>query len=249
MKYLLYHKRSYKSGRGLATQLGLKPTRNVGKLIRSNNPPVIRYGNSDNDFGKRDTKINAPFVIKLCANSYRFGLWCEEHNYFTPRYRRFHLNKIPEFPFLLRKLHHRAGKDIIVINNKDDLNKVNRDVLIQRYWVPYIETTFELRVHVIDGKIARIFKKIKPGALDDGEFIRTANKDWKYSLRTNTNEKYGKAQALCLKLAKDLGLFFGGIDIAWDNKNKRYIIWEVNTAPGLNSQTLKIYADILRGCL
>jgi len=246
MNYLLYHKKSYKTGRGLATQLGLKPTSNSRQLVRMKRPPTVRYGNSEHNFGENDTKINHPDVIKVCANSYHFSRWCIEHNFYTPRYQKFDNNNIPEFPFLLRRLNHRAGKDIIIINDATELNKIKRNVLKQRYWVPYIETTFELRVHIIDKQVVRVFKKIKPGALDDGEFIRTVDRGWKYSLRTNLDEKYAQAQQLCINLTEDLGLFFGGIDIAWDIKNRRYVVWEVNSAPGLNSQTIKIYADILR---
>lgn len=246
MEYLLYNRRSYKTGRALATQLGLKSAKDHKELLRIGKPPKIRYGNSFGDFGKIDTTMNSPDVIKLCANSYHFSRWCQEHGFLTPVYRKFDGINVPPFPFLLRKLHHRAGKDIIVIRNSDDLRKIPANKLKGRYWVPFYETTFELRVHIIDGEIVRVFKKIKKGALDEGEFIRTARKDWKYSLRTNLDEKYTVAQNLCVNLAEQIGLFFGGIDIAWDNINREYIIWEVNTAPGLNSVTLKTYADHLR---
>lgn len=138
------------------------------------------------------------------------------------------------------------GRDIIRINNRGDLRKLSAKQLRNRYWVPYIETTFELRVHIIGNKVARVFKKENPGAKDRGEFIRSSTKGWHYSLRTNLDDKYQKAQSTCLQLTKDLGLVFGGIDIAWDNTNKKYVIWEVNTAPGLSQPTLNIYGGLLR---
>ena len=245
MNYLLFHKRSYISGRGLATQLGLKATRSVGKIKKLGKIPIIRYGNSEGSFGKNDTIMNAPGVIRLCANSYHFSRWCEKNNYLTPIYRKFSMSNIPEYPFLLRRLHHMQGRDIILINSKKDLNKVSRQELSGRYYVPFFNTGFELRVHVIDGKVVRIFKKLKVNA-DSKEFIRTSGKGWHYSLRTDSFNKYTKAIEICLNLVKDVGLFFGGIDLAWDNVNKKYIIWEVNTAPGLSKPTMKIYADALR---
>ncbi len=246
MEYLLYHKKSYITGRALATQLGLKPTRSIERLKRLGKVPTIRYGNSEGNFGKKDTNINNKDIIRLCANSYHFSRWCKENGYITPLYQRFLPNNLPAFPFLLRRLYHMRGRDIIKINNKDDLRKLTAKQLAKRYWVPYIETTFELRVHVIGGKIARVFKKTNPGAKEAGEFIRSSVKGWHYSLRTNLDDKYLKAQTTCLKLTKDLGLAFGGIDIAWDNKNKKYVIWEVNTAPGLSQPTLNIYGGLLR---
>lgn len=249
MDYLLYHKRSYITGRALATQLGLKSTRSIKRLEKLGKAPLIRYGNSEGNFGKKDTKINDPDVIRLCANSYHFSRWAKEHGYISPLYQRFSMNNIPEFPFLLRRLHHMRGRDIILINSKNDLKKLTARQLDNRYWVPFIETTFELRVHVINGKIARVFKKVNPGAKDRGEFIRTSPKGWHYSLRHDIRDRYIKAQQTCIDLTKELGLFFGGIDIAWDNKHKKYVIWEVNTAPGLSQPTLNIYGDILREIL
>lgn len=246
MEYLLYHKKSYITGRALATQLGLKPTRSVEKLKGLRKAPIIRYGNSDGNFGNKDTNINAPNVIRLCANSYHFSRWAKENGYITPLYQRFSPNNLPEFPFLLRRLYHMRGRDIIRINNMGDLRKLSANQLAERYWVPFIETSFELRVHVVGEEIARVFKKTNPDAKDDGEFIRSSVKGWHYSLRTNLDDKYIKAQNTCIKIAKDLGLTFGGIDIAWDNRNKKYIIWEVNTAPGLSQPTLNIYGGLLR---
>jgi len=245
MNYLLYHKKSYISGRGLATQLGLKATRSVEKLRKLGKIPVVRYGNSEGNFGRNDTKINAPDVIRLCANSYHFSRWCEDNDYYTPIYRRFNMTNIPKYPFLLRRLHHMRGRDIILINSRDDLSKISRRELDGRYWVPFIPTTFELRVHVINNQVVRIFKKLKAD-INEKDFIRTSGKGWHYSLRVGSFNKYAKAIELCLNLTKNLGLFFGGIDLAWDNINKRYIIWEINTAPGLSKPTMKIYADALR---
>jgi len=249
MDYLLYNRRAYITGRALATQLGLKATRSVKKLKRLGKAPVIRYGCSEGNFGDRDTKINDPKIIKLCANSYYFSRWAKEHGYETPLYRKFSLTNIPEFPFLLRRLHHMGGRDIILINSMDDLRKLSIKQLANRYWVAYTETTFELRVHVINGQIARVFKKINPGAKSRGEFVRSSKKGWRYSLRENLDEKYIKAQKICLNIMEDLGLVFGGIDIAWDNDNRRYVIWEVNTAPGLSQPTLNIYGALLRELL
>ena len=249
MEYLLYHKKSYITGRALATHLGIKPTRSIDRLKKRGKAPIIRYGNSQGNFGNKDTEFNNPKVISLCANSYHFSRWCKENGYITPLYQRFSTNNIPKYPFLLRRLYHMRGRDIIKINNRKDINKLTANQLAKRYWVPYIETTFELRVHIVAGKIARVFKKTNPGALEQGEFIRSSVKGWHYSLRTNLDAKYQKAQSTCLSIAKELGLGFGGIDIAWDNINKEYVIWEVNTAPGLSQPTLNIYGGILREVL
>ena len=246
MEYLLYHKRSYITGRALATQLGLKSTGSAEKLMRLGKIPVVRYGNSAGNFGHKDTNINNSELIKLCANSYYFSRWAEEHGYNTPFYNKFSMTNIPEFPFLLRRLHHMRGKDIILIKEMADLQRLTAQQLENRYWVNFTETSFELRVHVINGQIARVFKKLNPDEKTSGEFIRSSVKGYHYSLRTNLDKKYKKAQEMCLSIMGDLGLVFGGIDIAWDSQKREYVIWEVNTAPGLSQPTLDIYGTFLR---
>jgi glutathione synthase/RimK-type ligase-like ATP-grasp enzyme len=245
MNYLLYNKGSYITARSLATKLGLKATSNPAKIKQADKSPIIRYGNSDGEF-RKDTILNSSEVIHICSNSLHFCKWAKQNGFISPIYTKFNPDNIPEYPFLLRMLYHKRGSDIILIKSKADLNKLSRQVLLNRWYVPFIETTFELRVHVVCGEIARIFKKEKPGAIAAGDFIRTSRTKWKYSIRTNLGERYQAAQDICIDLANKLGLGFGGVDIAWDNNNRKYIIWEVNSAPGLSKPTLEVYANILR---
>lgn len=247
MGHFLYHPKSFRTARELARALRIPFNRNIDHIQRRRSYPVIRYGCSHGNF-YRDTHINSPEIIRLCANSYWFGKWAKDNEFNVPYYRRFDWNNLPEYPFLLRRLHHMAGRDIILIRNEHDLMRVPRHVLARKYMVDFVPTTYELRVHVIDGKVLRIFKKVKPGHLERGEIIRTSRHGFHYSLRLDDTleEKYGKAQELAVDIANKLGLFFGGIDMAWNRENKEYIIWEINTAPGLNSVTLRMYANELR---
>lgn len=251
MKYLLYHPRSYISARGLSTQLGLKPIslRKVDRLISKDTPPTIRYGVSSHDWNERDTNINSPNVIKICADSLRFSKKAAELSLFTPIYHRFTVTQIPPYPFLLRKRWHRAGIDIMIINNDEELERAEKELgneIYERYWVPVYKTAYELRVHVVMNNIARIFVKQKTDEVAEDSFIRTSVRGWHYSIRENLDSKYTKAKDIAIHIAETLGLSFGGIDMAWYPDTKQYIIWEVNTAPGLSINTMKVYGDLLR---
>lgn len=247
MGHFLYHPKSFRTARALARKLRIPFNRRIEQIKRKGSYPVIRYGCSHGTF-RKDTNINSPEVIRLCANSYWFGRWAKDNEFNVPYYRKFDWNNLPEYPFLLRRLHHMAGRDIIIIKNEQDLQRIRPGILRQRYMVDFVPTTYELRVHIINGKILRIFKKVKPGHLERGEMIRTSRHGFHYSLRLDDTleNKYQKAQELAVNVATKLGLFFGGIDMAYNKEEKEYIIWEINTAPGLNSVTLDMYAKELR---
>lgn len=249
MGFLLYNKQSGITARALANILGLNYNSNEESLIKRGFHPTIRYGNSKGEF-EIDTETNSPNVIKICADSLKFTEWGLENEIFTPIYKPISdFESLPEFPFLVRKRWHRAGKDIVIINDKEDMSKLYRILgarLFRRYCVPFYKTKYEIRVHYVMGEIPRIFVKQPTENADVKNPIRTSPNGWHYSLRTNLDESYKKAQALVHRIAKILNLSFGGFDMAWSSKYERYIVWEINTAPGLNQETLQVYADILR---
>jgi hypothetical protein len=38
---------------------------------------------------------------------------------------------------------------------------------------------------------------------------------------------------------------FFALDLGWDNNKKEYLVFEANSAPGLNEHTADIYADFI----
>ena len=239
MNYLLYNKGSFLSARLLATLLGLKPVNSPDKIM--DGKLVVRYGNSSGNF-ESDTDINSPDVIKLCSDSLKFSQWCLENGFNSPMYELYNDSKEYPYPFLLRKKYHKQGDDIILVDNSEKLDDI--ESLENRFHVPFIETDLELGIHLVNKKVVKIFKKVP---IDDkAGFIRNAKRGYHFKIINDTENNFRLAQELCESLFEKLGLNFGRVDIAYNIKNKRYIIWEVNTAPGLNNLTSEIYSQILR---
>lgn len=237
MNYLLYNKGSFISARLLATLLGLKPINNPDKI--KDGKIVIRYGNSFGNFDN-DTDINSPDVIRLCSDSIKFSQWCLDNGFNSPIFEKFDAVKEYELPFLLRKKYHKQGDDIILVNKSEDVPENTFD----RYYVPYIDTDFELGIHLVNGKVVKLFKKVP---IDETSgFIRNAKRGYHFKLINDLENNFRVAQELCENLFEKLNLNFGRVDIAYTNSNKRYTIWEVNTAPGLNKLTSEVYAKVLR---
>jgi D-alanine-D-alanine ligase-like ATP-grasp enzyme len=44
----------------------------------------------------------------------------------------------------------------------------------------------------------------------------------------------------------NLGLDFGAVDIIYNEKNNRWVVLEVNTAPGLSGETLNRYVEMIK---
>lgn len=231
------------SARILATKLGLHYTSISYKLTE---PPVVRYGNSNGVFDN-DTKFNSPDSIRNCGNSAAFSKICADNKIRSPLYTPFDIANIDDYvyPFLLRNAHHMAGKDIIIVESKEQLDTLIGDSATDgRYHVPYIHIDLELGIHFINGKVIKIFKKI-PGEKVLSERIRSSVMGWHYHLISDL-EQFKVAQTLTLKTAEIMGVGFGRADIGYDETEKKYYIFEINTAPGLNSKTAELYATVLR---
>lgn len=216
--------------------------------------PFIRYGCADEVEGE-DTEYNSAEFIRLVSNKSAFSELLKQNNIPTPIfYRR---SKPVDYPVLIRKtLTSSGGRGIVVCPDKQtfDANYEAGD-----HWTPFVPTQFELRVHVIDGKVAKIFKKIfrpdlaadheneqddgMPEAQEPNLPIRNLDKGYHYKVRPL--ETYPKIHELVKNLHPHLKGKFYTLDVGWDTINKRYFVFEANSGSGLNTNTAAVYADYL----
>jgi len=208
---------------------------------RLKSSPKIRYGNSGGNF-KEDTTLNSPDFIRVCSSKLAFSNLLV-NNMHTPIYKKGtkDLDSV-EYPVLIRRtLSASGGKGIVLCKNREEFNAQYRG----EFWTPYIFTDFELRVHVLGGKIARIFRK---DPMESTEFLIRNNDTCHFSIRDIQN--YPKLSAT-IDTLNDLftkgGFTFGfyALDIGWDKKKKEYFIFEANSAPGLNEHTAELYSNFL----
>lgn len=227
---------SFVSARILAEEL-----RNLGENCLSTRRPerirtrdlVIRYGSTEIHEGT-DT-LNTLEVIRTCSNKLNFSNLMQEEDIYSPIFYR-GTPRENQYPLIVRTtLNSYGGKGMILINNSNEFH-YNNNV----YWTPYIETQFELRVHVLGGRIIRIFKK------EDGEgYIRTSGNGWHFSLKENGS--YPKVNLVVQKICnipRFANAFFA-LDLGWNPVNKQYLVFEANSAPGLNEHTANLYAEYI----
>ena len=256
MFYVMPYRQGSKSARALADALG-------GKVLkiereepfkagnRSPIPKIINWGRTDDTgiwTGEAYT-FNTPLAVRSASNKRIFfnrmtdaGL--EE---LIPQY---YVNKgdIPNeaFPIVCRTvLAGHSGAGIVIADSVDQL-------VDAPLYVEYIPKKEEYRIHV--GKISdteavviAVQRKARKRDVPDNLI------NWK--IRNHANgfvyaRQDVEPDASTLEMAKQAllatGLDFGAVDIIWNAKKGKGHVLEVNTAPGLEGQTIEDYANFFR---
>jgi len=200
-------------------------------------PPIIRWGTSvAGSFGHL-TKYNPPELISVVANKYRFsqsmiatGLPCVEVTKGTPE----------RFPVVIRKiLEGCGGVGIDVCTSLEEFNEKYR----QYFWSYWRDLNPELGVHIFNGRILKIFKKVRDESLPPEQFpIRNMTRGWNFS--RVKEENFPKLIPGLMSFYEKFPIAFGRLDIGWDRVDRVYRIIEMNSAPGIaqNPDTTEAYA-------
>lgn len=211
------------------------------------NGPFIRYGCTD-AVKVKDTEYNSADFISLVSNKSLFSKLMKEKGIHSPVY--YKNTKPTKYPVLIRKtLNSSGGRGIVVCPNE----KTFEDNWSPEYvWTPFVKTQFELRVHILGGKIVKLFKKRFVGVdgQEEGEEqkepnlpIRNLQRGYHYSARDI--ETYPKILDLLKQINPVLKGKFYTLDVGWDKESQKYFVFEANSGSGLNTQTVELYADYL----
>lgn len=132
------------------------------------------------------------------------------------------------------------GRGIVVATKPDELVDAK---LYTRFFVK--ET--EYRVHVFDGQVIDVQeKRLRKGALEQenrSQYIRNTANGWVFC-RENVDPPLAAKEA-AIDAVDALKLHFGAVDVAV-NKKGQVAVFEVNTAPGLEGETIVRYAEAIK---
>lgn len=197
---------------------------------------MIRWGVST-PTSRGHKSINSPEYIGIASNKRSFSeemtnlsipCVCIESG--TPK----------TFPVVIRRtLTGYGGAGISICHNAQEWNTYGSP-----YWSAYRRFSIELGVHIFNGDIIKVFKKVRENNLPQEEFpIRNASRGYHFSLVDVNN--YPKLPAFVENFNDKFPIMFGRADIGWDVDEKTYRIIEFNTAPCLtnNSDTLDAYTS------
>jgi hypothetical protein len=192
------------------------------------------------NYGRSDTKSehNDPNFVQLCVYKYRFAKLLRENGFGAcPEFFR----GIPRiFPCLVReRLSSYSAYGIHAYSTKEEYDLAG--ISDEFWWTPFVRCEHELRVHVLGGEFVKVFKKMP--TIEEAELpIRNSYNTYHYSNRTDF-KTWRHLMALQETLKPILKGSFYALDVGWDSNEKRYFVFEGNSAPGITDNTAALYAD------
>ncbi len=138
----------------------------------------------------------------------------------------------------------RAGVGITVYKKGTSIDQAHM------FYTRYFKKTREFRLHVFkDAVIFSQEKRKKVEGFDPQRFdpyIRSHDRGWVFCHTHFGGEPIpSPVSEGCVQAVAALGLQFGAVDVGY-NEESGYCVFEVNTAPGLEGETLNAYAKALR---
>jgi len=253
MKFAIRAYKSYsESARALADKLGCKVLRDRGSTFRYNprRHKVINWGGSVNSHGVSNLEfINPPSNTAMSTDKLRFFRAIESSN---------DVNElVPIPPYTTNKqvaqewlndgkkvcarasLTGNSGAGLSILRMGDQLPDVP-------LYVKYIPKTDEYRIHVVkvrDEYNTRVVKKkLKHDApANRNKLIR--NHENGYIFSANVDNIPLCVNVAAINAIKAMQLDFGAVDIGYNSKTDTCIVYEVNTAPGIEGTTVDWYAE------
>lgn len=253
---ILPYRTGSQSVRVLAQELGaLRLRLEESKYKYREGDLVINWGNSRHEGFPR--MLNHPKKVSVAANKLCFfELMKEKCPEIIPKFWT-DPNEIPDeaFPIVCREnLFGHSGDGIHIADTRDDL-------VTAPLYVQYVKKKDEFRVHV--GRIWQDFgigtavpiggavqRKARSLSVPDDEV------NWRVRNHSNgfifQREGFDTPQAVLDAAKRSLiasGLDFGAVDVLWNEHLQKAFVLEINTAPGLEGQTVVDYAKFFRSFL
>lgn len=200
----------------------------------------IRYGGTTESLSNEPV-FNSVDFIKLCANKKAFSDLLVENDirtvtFYPKREYQYQMGVV-----LVREdLYSFGGRGITVCRNIEEVQSASGD------WIsPFIRFSDEYRVHIFNGKIIRIQKKLA-GINEEEEYpIRNHSRGYFFSTRSTLDRGMENFPALSTFVQKIVELLpekhFCGLDLGKAGRN--FYVIENNSSIGLEASTLYLYAS------
>jgi glutathione synthase/RimK-type ligase-like ATP-grasp enzyme len=109
-------------------------------------------------------------------------------------------------------------------------------------YVQYVPKKAEYRVHVVGKRVVLVQRKARNPQCDNPNWkVRNHDNGFIFVRNDVTPPRGTEEQAI--RAVEALGLDFGAVDIIFNEKSNSVYVLEVNTAPGLEGQTIEDYAN------
>ena len=250
MKLFIY---SYNSGsqgaKELSLSLGIKRIKRENSKFRGGlNKVVINWGSSvvSDQVAACHTILNKPEAVMLSSNKLKSFELFQEAGVSIPQ---FWNNKEEAHDF--QKLNKSTIVCRTILNGHSGvgiiLNDGDKPLEDAPLYVNYIPKKQEYRYHVFEGKVIDVQRKARNKEIpDDKVNWKVRNHDNGFIFMREGVEVDDVASKEAINAVACLGLDFGAVDIIWNEKENKYYVLEVNSAPGLTGTTLDNYTNAFK---
>lgn len=250
--YLYVYKPGSAGAKELSNALGIKRIKHEGSKFRGGaGKVVINWGSSRiSDQAAACKVINPPEAVMLSSNKLKsFELFKENEVSIPPFFTTqeeandFMVNNRGAIIVCRTTLTGHSGAGIVISESVEDLVKAP-------LYTVYIPKKHEYRYHVFMGKVIDVQRKARNKDIPDDKV------DWKVRNHDNgfifmregvVADEVASSEAI--KAVECLGLDFGAVDLIFNEKQGKYYVLEVNSAPGLTGTTLENYTKAFKGVL
>jgi len=263
---ILPYKKGSRSAKALSEALGGKVLKLEGsKFVPKPSDFLINWGNSDppenflmalND-DVQCVYLNYASKIRVASNKLNFFNLIKDEAFCPPFWTNH--EEIPDeaFPIVCRTiLSGHSGSGIVIASDRDGL-------VPAPLYVRYVKKKDEYRVHVglIGEKNGYPYSEGSPFATiiavqRKARRLGFENPNWQVRNHSNgfvyVRENVNPPQ-LVIEAAKKAfeasSLDFGAVDVIWNEHEGKAYVLEINTAPGLEGQTVTDYANFFKGLI
>ena len=231
MTFLLYHPRSRPTGEIIGEALGVPH----GTNTHDRHDVLIRWGAAQAIDLRPTNAINSRRAISRASDKFTSLELMREGGVPTPNYAANPAILRP--PILGRNRSHTRGADIVLCMQLRDAERTERD-----YFVEYIPTRTEYRVHVFNGRIIRVAEKVLTNPERACAWIR--NHEHGCTFRRPRQTLGNLQEAIATQAVQAHGLQFGAVDMLVGDDGGTYAL-EVNTAPACSPRTGRAYVEAM----
>lgn len=254
MRYrILPYKQGSRSAKALSEALGGKVLKLQGSKYKSKDDDIIiNWGNgSINDqmmYGDSAEVLNDPDLLYNVTNKLNFfNMMSVDNSDIIPE---FWTNKEDitddKFPIVCRTiLNGHSGAGIVIADCRDDLVEAP-------LYVRYVKKKEEYRIHVgrrlETVQVISSQRKARKTDVPDGLVnwqVRNHSNGFVF-VRSGINPPSSVIEAARRSLSAS-ELDFGAVDVGWNETTGKATVYEINTAPGLEGQTVTDYVKFFKG--